>query len=306
MKNPTTINTKQKLEILNLYVSKNIKIWRTRYSSDIVGVYIGKKKRKGQELRYYSIVFQVKKKSSSNLIPKKIKVTFPDKVSKYIPTDVEEIGIFELRNIMVGDKINRINSSNFGTVGVFLQKNNRFYACSNMHVLAKEQLEYGHTYFYNPIKNQKNTDVIISRDGYYAYAFLEKCIFNGIDAGIARIKNSLNVKSLIRLFNAQILGYRIINWANYKQFPVYMSGFVSGKQVGLIENIGVDKFIEDKDIYLKNLIKTSLFSQGGDSGSPIFDNNYRIIGILVGGDSQSSYLIPIIDIMNYFKMSLFI
>jgi len=297
--------TKQKLEYLSLYVSKRLKNWRKKYKN-LVGVYVGNKIRQDSELRYYSIVFQVRKKEEYpvNPIPSRIKVVFPDREIKYIPTDVIEAEIFELRNVLAGDKIKRINSSSFGTVGVFLKRNNRIYACSNMHVLANELIENGKTYFYRPIKHQLNSDVVIGNNDTKIYAYLERCVFDGIDAGIARIQDINQIKSMIRLYNVEISGYRVINWANYKNFPVKMSGFLSGRQEGYIKNIEIDRYIDDSDITLKNLIKVDLYSQRGDSGSPVFDNRYRIIGILVGGTAHYSYIIPIVDIMNFFNMYL--
>lgn len=297
-------NTKSKLEYLSVYVSKRLKTWQKKYN--IVGVYIGNKIRQNSELRYYSIVFQVQNKEEcpDNPIPSKIKVVFKNKEIRYVPTDVIEAENFEFRNLLVGDKIKRTNSMSFGTVGVFLRKHNRVYACSNMHVLANELIQHGKNYYYKPIKDQMNPDVVIGSYGKKIFAYLERCVFNGIDAGIARIQNGNYIPNIIRLYNAQISGYRVINWANYKNFPVKMSGFVSGKQEGYISNIEIDRYISNNDITLKNLIKVNLYSQRGDSGSPVFDKQYRVIGIVVGGTPTYSYLVPIVDIMNFFNMYL--
>jgi hypothetical protein len=298
--------TKNKLQFLAEYTKMHLTEWRQQYSEGIVGAHVGSKERKGTRLRYYSIVFHVLKKEENPVIkiPKYIQIKIPGEGLKKIPTDVIETGKFELFSIKLGDIIKKRSSGDYGTIGVFLKSQDRIYACSNMHVLAPDLLDRNETYYYRSIDRQYQTDIELNNEeGEVVYAFLEKAIYSGIDAAIARIQNPDLIKNQIPDHGTPI-GYVNINWVNYKDKPVEMYGAKSGEKTGFIKNIGIEKYTETNNGYLADLIALKLESQRGDSGSPIFDDNLRIVGILVGGDSHYSYVIPIEKILDYFGLEL--
>ena len=41
----------------------------------------------------------------------------------------------------------------------------------------------------------------------------------------------------------------------------------------------------------------------GDSGAPLFDQNNRVVGVIVGTDREGSYALHINDIINFFQTS---
>ncbi|MCP4155536.1 MAG: hypothetical protein GY757_47875 [bacterium] len=298
--------TRSKLEYLTVYAKKQLPEWKKQYLDDITGVHIGTREREGKQLRYYCIVFHVleKKKTPSKVIPRYIQLEIPGEGLKKIPTDVIETGEFELFGIQLGDSIKKKHKRTFGTIGVFLKNQNHTYACSNMHVMAPTLLKQGKNHYHKPPAQQYQTDIRLkNQNGRVHYAFLERAVYDGIDAAIARIQDPRGIEN--RILNHGIsTGYININWINYKKTKVAMQGWISKHKSGTIYDFGVEKYSKLSNVPLTDLVAIRMKCRKGDSGAPIFDRKLRLVGILVGGDSRYSYAIPIEKILSYFHLNL--
>lgn len=297
----------KKLEFLCRYAAKHLDSFRKKYSENIVGIHVGKKKRGKKTLRYYSLVFHVRQKMEDPevKIPKYISIRIPGEGQKRIRTDVVETGEFYLTSVQPGTRIASNGSDEFGTISCFLRKGNSLYACSNMHVLAPRLLASGETSYFKSIANQTTMNVTLKSGNYSCGAYLEKAIYNGIDAAIARIDPTAQIIQLIPGIG-NILGASVVNYSNYANLPVRMHGAVSGLQSGKVRSVGIHKPTSIPGISLNNLIGINMHTQRGDSGAPIVDRNNRIVGILVGRDTANNiaYAIPILPILNYFQTQL--
>jgi hypothetical protein len=299
------INTKKKLLVLNEFISKNYKKWIEKNPS-ITGVHIGLKyKNKIPVLHRYCIAFLVEKKEikPKNEIPKHYKVKI-NGVKKIIPTDVVEVGVFQLNNIQLGDGIRNLFSNELGTFGLLLIDSNGIYALSNMHVLAPGYYNQNKNHFKINPEDQNQVDVELFNNDLKSYAFLQEGYFNGIDAAIARIKNISDFQNVFGQYGTPN-GIREITYSNYYQLNVSMRGLASGYKNGYVERIGINMPTKIPGAYLNNLIAANLGSKGGDSGSPVFDNSNNVIGIVVGASNGLTYIIPIIPILNSFQMNLY-
>lgn len=90
---------------------------------------------------------------------------------------------------------------------------------------------------------------------------------------------------------------------------VFLHGAVSRMQEGIIERIECSAKIKYKDgvVELKNLISASrkdavgnwqAISKKGDSGAVIYDKDRNVLGMIVAGNSQFSYAIPMDTILE--------
>jgi hypothetical protein len=97
----------------------------------------------------------------------------------------------------------------------------------------------------------------------------------------------------------------------YINSSVLVSGNFSKGVLGTIQSINYDvtfDYRNGNEHELQNLIVISnngnAVSEGGDSGAPVLDLTGNIIGIIVGGNDQYSYAIPIQTIFYYLKVKL--
>lgn len=76
--------------------------WRKEFGKNLVGVHIGYKRRDGNFIQRYNIVFHVSKKFSNPTkpFPKTIAVKIDGENKKEIPTDVIETGTLKLQSYL--------------------------------------------------------------------------------------------------------------------------------------------------------------------------------------------------------------
>ncbi len=163
------------------YISELFLDWRREYGNNLVGVHIGYKKRKGEFIQRYCVVFHVSKKykNPSKPFPKKIKIETSNGEINILPTDVIETGTLKLQSYL-GCRIRLKNDSEYGSLGFYLFRNRRLYFCSNMHVLAPDLLRNRKTYYYkhHSLQNHPNISVLN-----YDLGYLEEAYFDYMDIG---------------------------------------------------------------------------------------------------------------------------
>jgi len=295
--------TTEKLSFLKTYIEKEFPNWKEYYGHNLLGVHIGYLETDGIYKQRYGIVFHVKKKykNPSKFIPEEITIKIPKQGEKKVPTDVVEVGKFELQNTHPGKKVKPRGNYNYGSVGFFAKRNGLFYIVSNMHVLGSKYVRKGDKYYYKHINNQTRPDIKISdKKG----AFLEHGFFEDIDAAIARV-NPQRINNNIPGFGKP-KGYYIINFNNLnvmrrKKYTMY--GATSYEVPTRLIEIGkvIATSTYGNHIYLTDLIKITKCAIPGDSGSPVFEpKSMTLLGMVVGSDERFTYLIPIDKILNRF------
>ncbi len=296
--------TKKKLNHLRSHIKMNFKKWDKRYPN-LVGAFPGEKHVNGRPSGKYSIVFLVstKQKKPAVMIPPYFNILIPGEGKKKILTDVVKAEKFKLRNANLGDKTKRRNSRQFGAIGAFLAQDGDVFACSNSHVLLADMVRRGESYFFRPINQQQEADVIlIDHRGNQFNAFLQEGFFDDIDAAIARVADSSIVGNEIPGLGGPT-GALTVQSSDIG-LPIQMAGLVSGLRQGEVTRVGITLKSPIGNALFQDLIETSIISRDGDSGSPILNDALRIIGILVGGTLSFSYIIPIDKILNAFKSDL--
>lgn len=270
-----------------------------------MGAYPGEKESDGECTGRYSIVFLVSKKlkNPTKKIPKYYVVDLPELGKKRIPTDIVETQKYQLRSANLGDKIKRKNLGEFGTNGMFLVKEGQVFACTNAHVLLPDMISANETHFFKPLSDQTFPDVtLIGSDGTRSNAHLQEGFFNGIDAAIARMDDPNDVENRIP-GSGKPAGIKVIQ-SDDVGMQVQMQGLVSGKSKGKVLKVGLTIPTSIPEVFLHDLVETSIISRKGDSGSPVLNAARRITGIIIGGTATTTLVVPIDKILGKFECDL--
>lgn len=292
---------KETLDFLSIqnHINRNYKRWIKIYDS-IEGIHIGEKKINGRiQKNKFSIVFHVTKKTVNpkKSIPNYFYVKSGNSRIK-ISSDVIETGKLLLHGIQMGDATKSTNHHTYGSISIFFQTNNGTYVASNMHVLAPDLLERG-IRSYN-IKQGGNFNILLYNNEIMTTAVLYASIFKGIDFGFAKVSRPEFIEKKIKRIG-NFTGFYTFNRNNYKNARLFFCGANSGLKECFLQDIFVTKNYYDTQF--NNLLKLNFCSTNGDSGAPVFDRKYRIVGFILGGDQleQASYALSINDIVSYFQ-----
>ncbi len=294
-----------KIRYIKNYTFKSFKKWKKLYGDNLVGIHVGYKTINNKKTRKYSIIFHVVRKTKhvKNQIPKFIFINIPKIGKKSVPTDVIETGRLKLAKVAPGDKAHNLSTSDYGALGLFLYDNDYYFILSNMHVLAPNVIyDLKETEYYLSPDDQIEPDIEIYNKGNNEYAYLQNAVFNVIDAGIARIDDPTIIKNSIYNYGPPA-GIKLID-KNDVGLKVFMAGAKSGEQVGAVLDYEIKKSTHIPNISLDYLILTDIPITFGDSGSPVFDYELNVVGIIVAFDYEGSYVIPIDLILEYFDKSL--
>lgn len=299
---------RQKVLWLQAHVDRNYKRWFKRYTN-LQGVEVGVKKVANEVVvDCYSIVFHVTTKSTKvkRKVPQHLPILDEKRHRVRIPTDIIEAGAIRLQGIKMGDSVQNAHDNLIGTISVYFRNPRGLFFCSNMHVLAPRLLNRGILH-YDRRSGDPIEQVLLFDESLTATANLLRGQFNGIDIAFGRIDNPL-VPQVIELLikSAGVMrGLLDLNEGNAKAAQLSFCGRTSGLQPCQAEVLRAVKATAFENIFLTNLIKLNLCTQDGDSGAPVFDQNNRIVGIVIGRDNQNSYAMHINDIIQFFQNSNF-
>jgi len=299
----------QQIYIIQKFIDSNFQEWRKEFGNNIVGIHVGYKKKDEEYIKKYSIVFHVSKKlnNPSRPIPKQITIRLESGKEITILTDVVPTGTLKLQSNL-GSRIRfwKSHSNSFGSLGFYLVKNKRLYLCSNMHVLGAELLKKKQTYYYRHHSLQKNPDIDVSG---YKVSYLEEGYFDYMDVAISRINKSKSNNSIPNYGKPKGF-YRISESNKHKFFnqSYLMFGSKSKFQETYLREINIVKVASryQNKLFASRLLLFTRCSTGGDSGAPIFDpNSLRLLGIVIGNDTDFTYAIPIDIILNRFNANMY-
>ncbi len=289
------------------------------------------------------IVFYVKRKpSESNLVPQDRIPKYIDHNGFKIPTDVQvqqESPTSQVARprLLSGDQllvrkpgsgISRIDSMEFGSIGLKVyrgdnQDTREEFILSCYHVLFN--LEFG-----------QNIESITSNAGINRPEVVCPCLFddrNGantnviadvaegvitsrVDAAIAKLRRRGVLDDLPELQRPTKIYELVSRDEDNANFRVHMRGRVSTAKSGKVKHVFSTPPItyifppaalgSPSPTVVKNmigLIQVEKISEAGDSGGPVFTQDGKVIGIVVAGTSQYTYVIPIKSIMNRLDIS---
>ena len=104
---------------------------------------------------------------------------------------------------------------------------------------------------------------------------------------------------------------RELNSSDRDTTRVFLYGAVSEEQSGTVTSIYNDikiRYSDNKKWMLTNMISVSengkAISTGGDSGCVVVDGQRKVIGLVVAGNSRTTYVMPIKTLLNKMKVQL--
>ena len=306
----TKLLTNAKIKFLQSHVRKWHQRWHKKHPENIVGFRIGKKKTKGIASRYYSIIFQVKKKrkdkqlESSAIIPKHFIVKFPDGKKRKIKTDVEQTGGFKFQSGITSE-VDSIYSSKFGSAGLFVtDSSNRVYMLTNYHVVAEQMIANSQYYYRRPVsQNRNDVKILISNTNPLLGRFEEGIISHEVDSAFVELfippDNRMNVlpdqnkvrgRVSVRPYPPSFIG---------KPLTVYSFYNKMGRN-GIINDNSSVLYTNNPDIFFEDIIQiTPRITQGGDSGGIVLTPSFAVLGLIVGADNNYTYAIPFYKIDDF-------
>lgn len=295
-------NKRNLLDAIQAHINRNYNRWFKRYSG-IVGVNVGLKIIDKNEIAdCYSIVFHVTRKSKH--APKKVPPFLPVRINKRIeqvPTDVIDSGVLKLHNIQIGDKAKNEKSTSVGTVSFFFTGAGGTYICSNMHVLGANLLDENRLEF-DIRKGDGSQTIRCFNDIISAGGQLIVGRYGGIDVAFARLNNPAIAEKFIKGAGPASGFFQLTN-GNFQAAKTKFFGSTSGTTPCRVVALGAVKDTVFTGVKLKNLVKLNLCSLPGDSGSAVYDEKRRIVGIIVGSDTLNSFAVHIDDVIDFFQTS---
>lgn len=226
-----------------------------------------------------------------------------------IPTDVEAEGHVDLgasENVAHEPPSARPGYSighpdaGAGTFGCIVARANRLFILSNSHVIANYGLgkKKKDPVLYPGVQDGGTLDDKIGT--LYDYAKVSFSKSNLVDAAIARVTGS-RVRSRVPVIGLP----RGINEDIQKDDNVQIYGRTSSHRRGRITNVGKLIKVPWKrsdgtfaNVTLKNQVKCTRYSDNGDSGSVVFDDQDCIIGLHFAHTETASYFTPIRAVLD--------
>jgi hypothetical protein len=295
--------------------------------SGISGVGVGKKLVDGIPTEEDSIIIFVAKKKDKDEVTKHGYDGYfiPEEING-IPTDVVEVGDIKLqlgfrekvRPVKPGYSVSHINVS-AGTIGGFFRdRDGDIVALSNFHVLTEDGKSRIGDLIYQPGTADAKRNSLRSNGWVPPYSShpyigtLKK--FNKLssrgththDSAIAKVYPELYDSGLVDLeypeVNKKLRGFRRANIGDIVYKCGRTTGFTSGRVIATDAEFSIDYAFGP--VKFKNLILTNAMSQGGDSGSAIFDGDMNMVGLLFAGSSKVTLHNNITDIVDHYGLNI--
>ncbi len=298
-------DSKNKIDSIRKFLRRNGKKLVRKYSN-VNGVYIERRVRKGEVVNRFCIVFNVVSKvppeEVKNQIPKYIDVpghSGGKKITYKVPTDVRPVGRPRMQTTLISSR-GGLNESK-GTMTGFVERDGGIYYISNMHVIGMPYIHDGH------YEAEDDTDDLnIKVEGRSICAFRKGVLeLNGeLDVAMCeKLKNhsageAFDLDTLV-LVPEDALTYvmEVPIWINCygHQNETYGAAQIINVVPGPI-NFDFD----GGTVSLTNLLLIHpAITEEGDSGALIFDNEQNAYGLIVGADDVNSYAINLYKAIHY-------
>jgi hypothetical protein len=212
------------------------------------------------------------------------------------------------RPLLIGSYISRFNQPG-GTLGSFVQKrkgSHDLFLLSCSHVLAPANIGNPGDPIFQPGGSTSSDDLVALLD-YFMELVPQQA--TSLDAAIAKVTcphtlTHLNVQNKSISTRKYYTRRKFEKRQKQGVVKVFKIGSASGETTGLVKNsVRVENSLGTRSLF-KNLIsiesedRSKLFSHRGDSGSLIYDENGRAVGLLIGGTNPDSH-IPLKDHITY-------
>jgi hypothetical protein len=292
------------IEAMQRHINRNFKRWFRKYSN-IEGIEVALKEVNGEVIKdCYAIVFHVSKKTTRarKKFPKSLRIDTGRNKKITVQTDVIETGPLELQGIKMGDGVRWQPDPNAGTISFYMNAAHGVYVCSNMHVMAPNFLNRSQI-IYDVRRGDPPQPIVFFDNAISSTAQLIHARYNGLDIAFARVDHPLEPQIMERSIGnlGPLRGFFDLNPSNAGTVALSFLGRTSGLQRCNVIGFRAVKGTVFKNVFLTNLLRMPLCTQGGDSGAPVFDQRQRLVGIVIGRDTRNSFALHINDVLAYFQ-----
>jgi hypothetical protein len=311
-------------DILKEAIITHEKEWKKKYH--VIDIGIGKKKINGVESTIDVLVFKpIAKLEHGKAMFVPIPSIIPYKEYD-LPTDVQQTGgpvlpAFipnegEACNTNIpkrpGSSISRLNNDDTGTIGLKVFKDGKSYILSCYHVLCSTELKNRvfHITPTTPISDRTVISPGIKDEGSQTDRIamvMEGKIHDFMDCAIAALNDDVDVGPRICRIDREPAGTLVIGTEHTQpRLTVFMSGRTSGFRSAQIKSsfTSTDITYSIGPITISGLIATTPLAQEGDSGAVVFDEDCKVVGIVVAASPSDTYIIPIERILTEFQIQL--
>jgi len=301
-----------------LAVQEEAKPWTMAES--IQGLGIAERITKGQKLEELALKVYVDRKLPKarveNLVPSRIVLPGFDQP---IETDVEEIGKVELeantsrhRPAMPGCGLAHFEVE-VGTFGCLVRKRGEaqpLYVLSNSHVLANQGVcKPGDIVLQGGRHDggKDPDDVIGELAEWVPFEFTEEGFPNLVDAAIARVRNSAEVTSAVNLIGVPKGHSTFVR----RGMLVRKSGRTTDLTVGEVKDVDYRLPMSYRKadgtlgrVGLRDQVLCTRYTAPGDSGSAVFNNAGKIVGLHFAGSSSTSIFNRIGNVLDALNLEI--
>jgi len=280
---------------------------------NVTGLSVRNKILDGKDTGTCALIFKVRKKEKMldfGNIPEFVSYQSKSDGKKYsIPTDViqedmpkSHIAKKDQPPFELGISISREYDDTTGTIGLFLEKfddSGKIYAISCYHVFCAPELKASNKQFPKPdqsavLRCASHEDHGTNKIGWVVAGQVD----SENDFAIAELKEGTEATNKLFLPPDQSIvpdGFIFVNPEDQNK-KVKMCGRTSGFQTGKIKSHYASQTINYGNKvfqYIQGLVEITPISKGGDSGAAVLDENNKVIGLIVSGNEESSYVLPV-------------
>ena len=315
-----TKNLRQKLSEKETFTMKSpdqLEEWLGMNKSEILNQVLQKNKQLIESLQYvvgYGIVLDnngeenIEITSSSeeiSHIPSTLPFILPNGHVQNIPIRIRVSTSAKTQAIVHQPATNESLLRNKGTIGLMVRKRNdldkKCYYLSCYHVLKSYQHDYSRF-----VANQQEQIIDPEKNGAFVGKLVEGLRTPLVDAAICTIENNVSKIPVIKATSTRLLKEK----SDYHKVRFQFWGATSKKTYCYVRSLNYSLSLlypisatENEFFSLNNLIIVNNAdgfspSKEGDSGAIITDERNCVVGMLVGGDSLQSYVIPINTILD--------
>jgi len=310
--------------LIHYYIKENASELKNEYP-EIQGFSVRKKLVKNQPQNYYCLHIDVIKKkckkNETDNLPHHILFKAKDKLHYNIPTDITGVGKNQISMFIgeyempkkLGLSCSRKGDFPNGTIGLKIYKNGVPYLLSCYHVLCEPEMNSGITIIdSNTIFD--NNAIIISpgtsdgNDHNEIADVTEGILNNTLDVALAKLRNNDDLDNEYYNYNGTPNGrIELSSEDTANKITVKIYGRTSGKKTSKLHDhyqdiVYFNNYPSGTISELHGLIVTDSISKPGDSGATVVNKDNKLIGLLVGSNSNKSYLIPINRIFRKLKL----
>ncbi|OMP74705.1 hypothetical protein [[Flexibacter] sp. ATCC 35208] len=291
--------TRNKIHFLETYIEEHASDWFKQYGQNLTSVQVHKKITKRQKKNYYAIAFHVVKKKrpsqldENEIIPADFLIEFPDGKTRRVKTDVKQTGEFKFHAATL-DEIRDLPTGEKGTLGVFVTNNGTdIFAVTNFHVAAAGLLDHNKLEYDAHSDTRYDVGVAGFTGRLYKGEVTSRRDVAFVSLGPATVNNVL--PDGIRIgrdflpgpFESRLRG---------KPVKAYLRRYRSGFVLPVLSDNA-----PCNTVYMQffKLITVKRCSERGDSGGIVLAPDNSVVGIILGGNKESTFIIPYYEIFKF-------